>query len=444
MTAPVVTLVRKDLLRQVRDPKGLVLYLVAPLFLTTIMGLAFGGGPVFGEQKISAIPLALAGGDLPQGLKDRLAEGLQQSEIFQATWTDTATAGAMVARGDVQAALILPPRLMARFFGGEDVELTLLRDPNSPIKAGIVEMVLQGAVGQFQAGEAAYMALWPTDDWSEVDTETGPLADVFSGDARRMLRAFRQDDGAVADEFLDRFDRALAFTDAMAAGSVELVLHDRQEWEAESTGPRPSSNLYDLFLPAFAVFFMMWGAANVVRELHRERESRTLARLLVGPVTAREVTFAKWVTALIFAAGQLSLLLICGGLLFGVNLGHAPLAIVTVAVAAGGAAASVYLVLGMLVRSEKALDSLTTVFTLVSGMLGGNFFPVDAMSPTMLFFGQATFNYWANRAYSDLITHGRGFDAVTGEIVALVVITVVGLAVAMLMFSLRQRRGVMA
>ncbi len=90
------------------------------------------------------------------------------------------------------------------------------------------------------------------------------------------------------------------------------------------------------------------------------------------------------------------------------NIWHAPVAILLVAVAAGGAAASVYLVLGLLVRTEKALDALTTIFTLVCGMLGGNFFPVDTMSPTLQFFGRGTFNYWANRAFSDLITHGRG------------------------------------
>ncbi|MBD3221164.1 ABC transporter permease subunit [bacterium] len=440
---PVITLVRKDLLRQVRDVKGLLLYLIAPLFLTTIMGMAFGGGSIFGEQRISAIPLALAGGDLPEEMKERLAEGLQETELFAVTWTDTATAGRLVERGDAKAALILPDRLGDRFFTGEDVEIGLLKDPNSPVKAGLVELILTDALRQFQAGEAAYRSLWPEDDWSRAGDAAVVYEDFTSGDPRRMLRALRRDDGQLREGLLDRAERWLAFSDAMQEPAVTFVRHDRQEWEESGTAGAGSASLYDLFLPTFAVFFMMWGAANIVRELHRERENRTLARLLVGPVSGREITLAKWVTALLVGASQLLLLLLFGWVLFGVNIGHAPLAVLLVAVAAGAAAASVYLVLGMIVRTEKALDALTTVFTLVSGMIGGNFFPVDAMGPTLLFFGRATFNYWANRAYSDLITHGRGLEAVVGEISVLVAIAAIGLTLAMLLFSLRQRRGVL-
>jgi ABC-2 type transport system permease protein len=437
-------LVRKDMLRQVKDVKGLVVYLLAPLLLTMIMGLAFGGGPVFGEPKISAIPLALAGGDLPDGLKERIATGLQESDLFTVTWTDTATAGELVARGDVQAALLLPDEMVERFFTGEDVAFQLLKDPNSPIKAGIVEMILTGAVRRYQADEAAYRALWPDDDPSRLREFEEPLEEFFAGRPRALLRTLRDDDGGLRGEALDQMERSLAFSDAMAEPAVDLELHDRQDWEAEGDGIGPSGNLYDLFLPAFAVFFMMWGAANVVRELQRERENRTLARLLCGPISGHDVVIGKWLTAIVVGAVQLVLLLLFGGLLFGVNIWGAPLAILVVAVAAGSAAASVYLVLSLLVRTEKALDALVTVFTLVSGMIGGNFFPVDAMSPTLLFFGRATFNYWANRAYSDLITHGKGLVAVVPEIAALLIIATVGLIVAVAMVTVRQRRGVMA
>jgi len=446
MNSPTLALVRKDLLRQFRDTKGLLIYLAAPLMLTLIMGLAFGGG-IFGKSGISAIPVALSGGDLPDELKQGMADGLQESGFFTVTWTDTATAGRMVESGEVKASLTLPPQLMSRFFNGEEVVLRLERDPNSAIKAGVVEMALTGALRQYQASEAAYRTLWPEDNPEAFSELEGPAADLFSGDPRRMLRALRQDEGVLRTEVLDRLDRTMAFSEAMETSPVVLEAHDRQDWEAEAAANNEavmSDNLYDLFLPAFAVFFMMWGAAAVVRELHRERESRTLARLLCGPVSVSSVTLAKWVAALLTGSAQLLALLLCGGLLFRLNIWHAPGPILLVTLAAGAAAASVYLVLGLLVRTEKALDSLTTVFTLVSGMLGGNFFPVDAMSPTLTFFGRATFNYWANRAFSDIITHGRGLEAVVPEILALLAVALIGVVVAISLFTLRQRKGVAA
>ncbi len=435
-------LVRKDLLRQVRDPRGLLIYVAAPLLLTLIMGLSFGGG-VFGGQGISAIPLAIAGGELPGGLQDQLTQALRETGLFQVSWTDSATAATQVREGDVQAALILPDRLLDRFFSAEPVTIQLWKDPNSRVKAGIVESILAGAVRQWQAGEAAYLALWPESLEEDLGPLAGPWADLTSGEPRRMLQALREDDGSLRRDLLDRVERGMGFQEALREPVVELTLRDRQDWEA-AAGTRSSRNLYDYFLPSFAVFFMMWSAAAIARDLHREREARTLARLLTGPVHLATVVLSKWTTALVIGSAQLLILLTCGGLLFGVRVLEAPAAILLVTVATGAAAASVYLVLALLVRTEKAMDVLTTVFTLVSGMLGGNFFPVDLMPPAFHYAGLATFNYWANRAFSDLITHGRGLLAVIPELVALASIATVGVVVATLVFGLRQRQGVAA
>ena len=65
---------------------------------------------------------------------------------------------------------------MARFFEGDDVVLQLLRDPNSPIKAGIVESILESVMGQLQSHEAAYRSLWPEDDFQATPEALASLA----------------------------------------------------------------------------------------------------------------------------------------------------------------------------------------------------------------------------------------------------------------------------
>ncbi len=435
-------LVRKDLLRQVRDVKSLVIYLGVPLLLTFIMGISFGGG-VFGGSGISAIPMALAGGDLPGGMRDQLTQGLQETGLFTVTWTDSTEAARLVAEGEVRAALILPDELMSRFFQGDDVVFKLWKDPNSQVKAGIVEAIMTGILGQFQAKEAAYRSLWPDDELGEFGELEEPLEEIFSGDPVRAVRALRTDDGALREELLLRFERGASFGQSMQEPALVLDLHDRQDWAAEDD-TRPSRNLYDYFLPAFAVFFMMWGTVAIIRDLHRERENRTLARILTGPVNVATVALGKWVTAVIMASTQLMVLLIAGGLLFGVRVGDAPVALLLVAVATAGAAASVYLILGLVVSTEKAMDALTTVFTLVFGMLGGNFFPIDLMPPALHAVGRITFNYWGNRAFSEIITHGKGLFDVVDELLVLSTIATLGLIVAVAIFAVRQRRGVAA
>jgi ABC-type Na+ efflux pump permease subunit len=442
MLAGLGTLVRKDLLRQVRDVKSLGIYLAVPLLLTLIMGISFGGG-VFGRGGISAIPMALAGGDLPEGLKERVARGMQDTELFTVIWTDTTEADRLVREGEVRAALILPDELLRRYLRGRPVTFRLWKDPNSQIKAGIVESMLAGVVGQLQAGEAAYRALWPEDELAGTDELEQPLRELLSGDPVRALRALREDDGRLREELLWRAERVAAFAEAMDEPVLQLAMHDRQDWEAAGDAGR-SANLYDYFLPTLAVFFMMWGTVAIIRDLHRERENRTLSRLLTGPVNVATVALGKWITAVIMAGGQLLVLLAAGGLLFGVRVTEAPLALLLVAVATGAAAASVYLVLGLLVSTEKAMDALTTVFTLVCGMLGGNFFPVELMPPALTLLGRGTFNYWGNLAFSKLITRGEGLLSVVPELLVLSFIATVGLMAAIAVFALRQRRGVAA
>jgi ABC-type Na+ efflux pump permease subunit len=441
MPRGLATLVRKDLLRQRRDRTGLLVYLAAPLVLTFIMGLSFGGG-VFGDSGISAIPVAVVTGDLPAGLADRLVDGLQQTGLFTVTRTDSTTAGDLVRRGDAQAALLLPDDLVRRFFRGEKVAVTLWKDPNSSIKAGIVEGALTAAVSNYQAREAAYRALWPDDERPVDDDLEEGFTELFSGDVLRALRALR-DDALRREDLLDRVERAAAFGEAVGQPAIVLRTHDRQDWtRREDT--RSSRNLYDYFLPGLAVFFMMWGTVAIVRDLHREREQGTMSRLLCGPVSAGSIAAGKWLTAVVMASAQLLMLLLAGGLLFGVRVFDAPVTLLLVAVAAGGASASVYLLLGMLVASEKALDAVTTVFTLVCGMLGGNFFPLEFMPPVMRYAGMGTFNYWANRAFADVITRGEGLPGVVPELLVLSTIGTAGLLAAMGVFAARRRRGVAA
>ncbi len=443
MTRGLRALVWKDLKRQFSDRKGVVVYLLVPLLLTFIMGLSFGGG-IFGDTGISAIPLAISGGDLPSGLRDQLAQGLQESGFFQVTWTDSTAAADLVRTGDAKAALILSDRFLNRMLTGEKTTLKLWKDPDSAIKAGIVESILSGFVKQLQAGEAAHRALWPDDDPSALSDTDGPLADILSGDPVRMIEGMRSDDSGARDELLDQLERSVVFGRTVSEPVLDLEVHDRQDWEAASGDARQSRNLYDYFLPSFAVFFMMFGTAAIVRDLHRERENRTLARLLCGPTVVGTIVLGKWITAVVMATMQVMVLLICGGVLFGLNIASAPAALVLVSVCAGAAAASVYMVLGLLVRTEKTMDALTTIVTLVSGMLGGNFFPLDLMPPAMHLVSRGTFNYWANRAFSDIITRGEGFVAVVPEILAMSVIAMVGLVVAVSVFRLRQRKGVAA
>jgi ABC-2 type transport system permease protein len=174
---------------------------------------------------------------------------------------------------------------------------------------------------------------------------------------------------------------------------------------------------------------MMFAVAAIVRDLHRERESRTLSRVLLAPVTSVDVLLGKWATAIVSGVLQLSVLFLAGALIFGMSLGRSPLGLLLTVVLACAATASFYLVLGLVARTEKAMDALSTIVTLVFGMVGGNFFPHDFMPPALHVMGQATFNYWANGAFSDLIVHDGGLREVAPALGVLALFAGLGLII---------------
>lgn len=431
----------RDLRRAAADRRALVVNLALPLVLTSVMGLSFGGG-LFGKKGLSAIPVALVAADLPGPLRERVLAGLEESGFFAPVWADSATADALVRDGEVAAALVLPPRALERFFTADSLVIEVWKDPASEVKAGIVQEIVQRGVLRVQAGEAASRALWPQ-DYAPAPADSAALADVFRGGLDEVWRNLRDPAAAgararAAEYMARQVDHQLALGRALAAPGVGLVVTDKDPG-APAEGREAS--LFDYFLPSFAVFFLMFAVAAGARDLHRERARRTLQRQLLGPGAPWAVVAGKWVASVVQGVVMLGVLLVAGALLFRVNLGPDPWTLPLVVLLTCTAAAGVFLLMALLVRTEKALDNLSTAVILVSAMLGGNFLPVDNLPAWSRAAGQFFFNYWANLSFTRVIGDNGSLAAVATPLLVLGVASVVLFGTIVALFSARVRKG---
>ncbi len=437
-------LIGKDLLHVWRDRRALVVNLAVPLLLTAAMGLSFGGG-LFGKKGISAIPLALVAEGVPQALQDALAEGLENTELFEVSWLDSTSADRLVRRGERQAAVYFPPGFLTALFSDETLAIQLWKDPNSQIKAGIVEQILTRLLAQYQTSEAAYLALWP-DDYAAWEHPDEDLEQLFSNDPQVFWQSWTGGDNETAqvevrDRLIQIVDHHLALNQELDSPRVGLAIHDKVDWEAADTSNQASQNLFDYFLPGMAVFFVMFGVAAGIRTLHRELDTRTFQRQLLTPVRDWQLVLGKWGGACLSGMLQLAVLFAAGALVFGVNLGPDPWSLPLLVVLCSCAAGSVLLLIAVLVPSEKAMDTVTTLFILASAMIGGNFFPVEQMPAALHLIGRVLFNYWANTAFNEVIAHDHGLAYVSTNVVALLLFTLVSLTLGLLIFTIRRRRG---
>ena len=149
----------------------------------------------------------------------------------------------------------------------------------------------------------------------------------------------------------------------------------------------------------------------------------------------------KWVASVSQGVIMLSVLLVAGALLFRVNLGPDPWTLPVVVLLTCTAASGVFMLLAMLVPSEKVFDNLSTAVVLISAMLGGNFLPIDNMPGWTRAAGQFVFNYWANLSFTRVIGDNGSLGAITTPLTVLFVASVVLLAAIVLLFNARVRRG---
>ncbi len=438
-------LVKKDLLRFLSDRRALVVNVVLPLLLTFIMGLSFGG--MFGQGSgISAIPLALVGSDLPEMLKERLAEGLRDSGFFEVTWTDSLNADTLVRQGEVAAAVVLPGGMVEDFFRRRSVTIQLWKDPGSELKSGIVEQIITRSLRQYQAGEAAYLSLWPADDDLTFVDDGGQFDDAFfSGDVATIWKRWRdsRDDPRWAEAreaMITVVDRNFALAEALDQSVVTVTVHDKSPM-GEAENPK-DVNFFDYFLPGFSVFFLMFAVAASARDIHREKLNGTLHRQLLSPVGGTEFFLGKWVSASFQGIFQLAVLYLVGSVLFNVNLGpdfwSLPVAVVLCCTAASG----LFLLIALITPTEKMMDNISTIVVLVSAMVGGNMMPLETLPPWIHVFGRYGFNYWANLSFGHIMANNQSAAENTQPLLVLLMMTVGFLVANVIVVRLKMRKGV--
>jgi len=436
------SVIAKDLRRWWSDRNAIVVSLLLPLVLTGILGISFGG--FGGGAGISTIPLAVVG-ELPTLPRQFLDDALRETGLFDVTWTSREQAERMVRKGDIRAALIVPDDLLTRFVEGNEVTFVLWKDINSEFKAGIVEQILERMLLYLRGGEAAYYGAWP-EDWYPEQGESDAISELLEGGS--LLEVYeRVRDGSPEaksawEEIQALLDNQVAIQDAFDHPGVALKVEERGGQElAENEQPQASRNMFNYFLPGMAVFFLMFSAGTAGSDIHREREGGTLRRMLVSPLSPRQLLLGKWCFATANGLLQLLVLFAAGKLIYRLNLGPDLLALPAQALATSAAMASIFLVLALLTRNEKQAGQIGTGIILFMAIIGGNFVPAEAMPDFIRAAAHFTPNYWANGGFNAIVGQDSGLAGVGTHLAVLGGIALVFLGLAVLLLQRRQREG---
>lgn len=408
-------LIKRDLVRMIRNPVRTALLFAFPLMLAGIFTLVFGGEP--GES----ISITMLVYDEDQGLVGRFLGGAATSEEMdeRLNLIPVGPEGfEMMEQGRASALVHIPEGFSKSLLKGDPTTIRVVKNPSERFLPQLVEEGTRIGASVLSVGSRVFR--------QELDTiSTLSDREGFPSDAAV---------GMVAEGFngkLKSLDRWL-FPPLIELETTTVT---------ESMDSAKSLSILAYFLPGLSVMAVLFLAQNSTRDILLERESGLLRHLLTGPVSAADYILGKCLSVILIGSIGF-LILIVVGLVSGVDWGSFSTTIALVLAAALVAAGSMLLI-SSIVETDRQSDALSTIVIMLWCMLGGAFVPVSQFPGFLEPVARLTPVYWVVDGFTQAMTVGAGLPDLTTHLVVLAASGFAMLLVGATLLHRRMQRGLL-
>jgi ABC-type Na+ efflux pump permease subunit len=201
--------------------------------------------------------------------------------------------------------------------------------------------------------------------------------------------------------FQERFREQIAVPDLIEARST---IAERWRQMPRRTGASAQSMLI--------LFLLMNPAISGAVVLTRERQSRVLARLATLPISRAGLLAGKVLGMLALGLIQSLIILVLGTVIFGVDWGNNPIALLLLLICFGLAAAALGIFLGAFLRTPEQASAIGWIIPLFLGAIGGCWWPLEVTPSWMQTLGHISPAAWAMDGMHGLISFGKGAAAI--------------------------------
>ena len=383
----------KDLRQRLRDRSALVIAFVAPFVLASIIGLAFGGDFAF---KATYAVADADRGPVAAGFRDGVLASPGLRDLVTVREVDPGEARALVDRGEVDAAFLLPAGLSAAVRAGRPATLTVVSSGENPIAGQVARSLAEAYAAELAATQLA---------------------------VRTALAQRGQP--ATAAEARELGERA-------AAGRLPVQLTEGQ------VGGR-TIEAANYFGPSMAIFFLFFTVSFGARSVLAERREGTMRRLLATAAPPGGVLAGKALAAFTLGTASMLVMWLATTLVFGADWGD-PLAVVALTVSSVLSAIGITALVITLAKTDEQAEGYSSLVVFTLALLGGNFIYLAQLPELLQRAALLTPNGWALRGFVDLVADDGGLATVALPVAVTLSVGLVTGALALY----RARRMVMA
>lgn len=403
MLNQIIAITIKDLKVLVRDRGGMVALFLMPVMFILVMSFAQKDMYEIGSTD-KPVELLVVNHDEGELASDTIAElssvdGMEAVQLWEDAPLSRGKAESLIEEGLFNVAIVFPPdfseRIMAAAEDGavDDAVVTFIADPSTssqflaPIR-GSVEGFIQSMVS------FAQMPVRLKGGFEQMAAEAPPeQAALISG---------------IGEAFVAEIESG------EVEGDVNLGVRFEQVAPAAYQAPVfPTAVTQNV--PGYTIFGVFFIVQVLATSILSEKQDGTFRRLLVAPLPRPALLLGKLLPYYLVNLVQVASMFAVGKLVFDMELGNDPLALLVVTLATAAAATGMGLLVATMGKTPEQIGGLSTMLALTLAAVGGVLVPTFAMPEIMQSIAKISPHSWALSGYQDVIVRGLGLAAIWNE-----------------------------
>ncbi|MCY7919627.1 ABC transporter permease [Bacillus vallismortis] len=361
----------KDVKIRITDKKGVMMLILMPLILTCILGAALGS-VVDGGNQIDGIKVGYVQSDQSDAanmFQTDVLKKMKSLKVTQASSEDEMKS--LLDEKKIDVGIFIPNGWEAG-----KTSAFVYAAPDQTLKSSIIETAAASFIDQYKTvKEAASASMDYVSKTSAV--KQGKLD--LSHFADNLVKVLEKETG------------------------------NKLTMKEQSVGSKAVTS-FQYYSAAMLCMFMLFHMTVGAKSFLQEKETETLARMLMTPAQKAVILFGKWLGTYLFAIIQFFIFLIVTIKVFGVDWGGNLLFVSVLGLSYAAAVSGVSMLLASCISDMKSADAIGGFGIQLLAVLGGSMLPLYQFPDFLQSVSKAVPNRWALDGFLSLMEGGGWAD----------------------------------
>jgi len=396
----ILNLIKKDVVRFLKDTPALILTFVVPAVLIIIFGNIFGGG-----NDSRGKPEIILVNESNSPAAEFLEEKLDSSDLLQTVkvyhqdgkeipFTEE-SAKEFVSKGKITAAVVLPEDFLSDTSSG--MKIKFYYDPKNEIESNLIQGGIQKTI--FSEMPAIMPYLMQRQMSNLLGSDSGKIFNKKMADLIGESFGFNPDS---VFKSMTQIDLNQLQNDSTAAGAD--FMNNLINIESEQlVGKEIKSPGVTRIVGGWAMMFLLFTLTGASISIFEEKQEGSLRRLLFMPITRSQILWSKYLYSILLGIVQLLVMFFISWVVFDVDIFSNFFNLFVVIVASAFAAVAFGMLITAMSKTIQQANGLATLIVLVMSAVGGSWFPVSLFPNWIQVISKFTITYWSVEAFLDVL-----------------------------------------